>query len=172
MAGRARGGRRGARRQACREPEARRRAPPRARQGPGRDDGGPSAIPWAAGGPASGPAGSRRDGEGTGVREGGDSPEGRVRVIAGSGARDGSAAGMAGRHGVSRTAPYLWHGEVMGDGGGGPEGKGGSAGEGPGDLPDGAGVSRDVPHGGDGAAREGAAAAGRPPGGLFWFNKN
>ena len=60
----------------------------------------------------------------------------------------------------------------MGDGGGGPEGKGGSAGEGPGDLPDGAGVSRDVPHGGDGAAREGAAAAGRPPGGLFWFNKN
>ena len=85
------------------------------------------------------------------------SPEGKVRVVAGPGAGDGSAAGTAGRHGVLGTAPYLWHGEVMGDGGGGPEGREGSVGRGFDDLPDGAGVSRDVPRGGDGAAREGAA---------------
>ena len=94
-------------------------------------------------------------------------PEGKVRVVAGPGARDGSAAGMAERHGVPGTAPHPRHGEVTGDGGGEPEGKGEPAGRGFDDLPDGAGVSRDVPRGGEGAAREGAAAAGRPPGDVF-----
>lgn len=53
----------------------------------------------------------------------------------------------------------------MGDSGGEPERKGEPAGRGSDDPPDGAGVSRDMPRGGDGAAREGAAAAGRSPGG-------
>ena len=126
---------------------------------------GPSATPRAARGPASGPAGSRRDGEGTGAREGGDSPEGRVRVVAGPGARDGSAAEIAERHGVSGTAPYPRHGEMMGDSGGEPERKGEPAGRGSGDLPDGAGVVAGRAARGEDAAREGAAAAGRPPGG-------
>ena len=72
-------------------------------------------------------------------------PEGKVRVVAELEARGGSAAGMAERHGVSRTAPYLWRREMTGDSGGEPEGKGEPAGRGSDDLPDGAGVSRDVP---------------------------
>ena len=155
MAGRAREDRRGARKQACHEPEARRRdgaasrrAPPRARQGPGRDDGGP----WLPQGPREAQRAGRRARAGTakaprsGAREGGDSPpEGKVRVVAGPGARDGSAAGMAERHGVPGTAPYLWRREMTGDSGGEPEGKGEPAGRGSDDPPDGAGVSRDVP---------------------------
>ena len=91
-------------------------------------------------------------------------PEGRVRVVAGPGARDGSAAEIAERHGVSRTAPYLWRREMTGDSGGEPERKGEPVSKRSDDLPDGAGVSRDMPRGGEDAAREGAAGAGRSPG--------
>ena len=70
--------------------------------------------------------------------------EGKVRVVAGPGARDGSAAEIAERHGVSRTAPYLWRREMMGDSGGEPERKGEPAGRGFDDLPDGVEVSRDM----------------------------
>ena len=70
--------------------------------------------------------------------------EGKVRVVAEPGARDGSAAEIAERHGVSRTAPYLWRREMMGDSGGEPERKGEPAGRGFDDLPDGVEVSRDM----------------------------
>ena len=56
---------------------------------------------------------------------------------------------------------------MTGDNGGEPEGKGEPAGRGSGDLPDGAGVSRDMPRGG-----EGAAGAGRPPGGPGMARKD
>ena len=82
---RAREDRRGARRQVCHEPEARRRdgaasrrAPPRARQGPGRDDGGP----WLPQEPREAQRVGRRARAGTAkaprseAREGGDSPRG------------------------------------------------------------------------------------------------
>ena len=72
-------------------------------------------------------------------------PEGKVRVVAGPGAGDGSAAGMAERHGVPGTAPHPRHREMMGDSGGEPERKGEPAGRGSDDPPDGAEVSRDVP---------------------------
>ena len=71
--------------------------------------------------------------------------ERKVRVVAELEARDGSAAEIAERHGVSRTAPYLWRREMMGDSGGEPERKGEPAGRGSDDPPDGAEVSRDVP---------------------------
>ena len=90
--------------------------------------------------------------------------ERKVRVVAELEARDGSAAEIAERHGVPGTAPYPRHGEMMGDNGGEPERKGEPVSKRFDDLPDGAGVSRDVPRGGDGAAREGAAGAGRSPG--------
>ena len=70
--------------------------------------------------------------------------ERKVRVVAELEARDGSAAEIAERHGAPGTAPYLWHGEMMGDSGGEPERKGEPAGKRFDDLPDGAEVSRDV----------------------------
>ena len=70
--------------------------------------------------------------------------ERKVRVVAELEARDGSAAEIAERHGAPGTAPYLWRREMMGDSGGEPEGKGGPAGRGSDDPPDGAGVSRDM----------------------------
>lgn len=72
------------------------------------------------------------------------SPEGKVRAVAEPGARDGSAAEIAERHGVPGTAPYLWRREMMGDSGGEPERKGEPAGRGFDDPPDGAEVSRDM----------------------------
>lgn len=70
--------------------------------------------------------------------------ERKVRVVAELEARDGSAAEIAERHGVSRTAPYLWRREMMGDNGGEPERKGEPVSKRFDDLPDGAGVSRDM----------------------------
>lgn len=54
----------------------------------------------------------------------------------------------------------------------GTRGEGRARGQGSDDPPDGAGVSRDVPRGGEDAAREGAAAAGRPPGGPGMARKD
>ena len=70
--------------------------------------------------------------------------ERKVRAVAEPGARDGSAAEIAERHGVPGTAPYLWRREMMGDSGGEPERKGEPAGRGSDDPPDGAEVSRDM----------------------------
>ncbi|MDD5800629.1 MAG: transposase [Coriobacteriales bacterium] len=48
--------------------------------------------------------------------------EKKVQVVAELEARTGPAAEIAEKHGVSRTAPYIWRREVMGDNGGGAEG--------------------------------------------------
>ena len=50
--------------------------------------------------------------------------EKKVQVVAELEARSGPAAEIAERHGVSRTAPYIWRREIMGDNGGDPEKKG------------------------------------------------
>lgn len=50
--------------------------------------------------------------------------EKKVRVVAELEARTGPAAEIAERHGVSRTAPYVWRREIMGDNGGEAEEKG------------------------------------------------
>ena len=60
-------------------------------------------------------------------------------------ARAGPAAATAGRHGASRTAPYLWRREMMGDNGGGPEKKGGPVGRELDDPPDGIEQLQDMP---------------------------
>ena len=70
--------------------------------------------------------------------------ERKVRVVAELEARDGSAAEIAERHGVSRTAPYLWRREMMGDNGGEPERKGEPVSKRFDDLPDDVEVSRDM----------------------------
>ena len=50
--------------------------------------------------------------------------EKKVQVVAELEARSGPAAEIAEKHGVSRTAPYVWRREIMGDNGGDPEKKG------------------------------------------------
>ena len=50
--------------------------------------------------------------------------EKKVQVIAELEARTGPAAQIAEKHGVSRTAPYIWRREMMGDNGGEPETRG------------------------------------------------
>ena len=62
--------------------------------------------------------------------------EKRVQVVAELEARTGPAAVIAERHGVSRTAPYLWRREMMGDNDGGPEKKGEPVSKEFDDLPD------------------------------------
>lgn len=52
------------------------------------------------------------------------SVEEKVQAIAEPEARTGPAAEIAERHGVSRTAPYVWRRETMGDNGGDTEGRG------------------------------------------------
>ena len=98
--------------------EMSRRALPRARQEPDKDDGGP----WPPQGPREAQRVGRRARAGTARAPGSGReatpPEERVRVVAAPGARDGPAAGMAERHGAPGTAPYPRHGEVTGDGGG------------------------------------------------------
>ena len=49
--------------------------------------------------------------------------EKKAQVVAELEARTGPAAKVAERHGVSRTAPYVWRREIMGDNGGDPEEK-------------------------------------------------
>ena len=62
--------------------------------------------------------------------------EKKVRVVAELEARTGPAAEIAERHGVSRTAPYVWRREIMGDNGGEPEKKGEPVSKEFDDLPD------------------------------------
>jgi transposase-like protein len=62
--------------------------------------------------------------------------EKKVRVVAELEARTGPAAEIAERHGVSRTAPYAWRREIIGDNGGEPERKGEPVSKEFDDLPD------------------------------------
>jgi transposase-like protein len=50
--------------------------------------------------------------------------EEKMQAVAGLESRNGTAAEVAEKHGVSRTAPYIWRREIMGDNGGDPEKKG------------------------------------------------
>ena len=59
-----------------------------------------------------------------------------MQVVAELEARTGPAAAIAERHGVSRTAPYSWRREMMGDNNGGPEKKGEPVSKEFDDLPD------------------------------------
>ena len=70
--------------------------------------------------------------------------EKKVRVVAELEARTGPAAEIAERHGVSRTAPYVWRREIMGDNGGEPEKKGEPVSKEYDDLPDDVEVLQDM----------------------------
>lgn len=70
--------------------------------------------------------------------------EKKVQVIAELEARTGPAAEIAERHGVSRTAPYIWRREIMGDNGGGTEEKGVPVSKEYDDLPDDIEVLQDM----------------------------
>ena len=173
MAKRARGDRRGARRQVCHEPEARRRkeaasrrALPRARQGPGRDDGGP----WLPQEPREAQRVGRRARAGTAkaprseAQEGGDFPRGE-----GAGRRRARGEGRV-RRGDSRATRRAGNGTLplaQGDDGRqwrGTREEGRARGQGvrrPARRR--RGVAGHAARGED-AAREGAAGAGRSPG--------
>ncbi len=68
----------------------------------------------------------------------------KARVVAELEVRTGPAAEIAESHGVSRTAPYAWRREMMGDNGGEPEKKGVPVGKEHDDLPDDVGVLQDM----------------------------
>ena len=70
--------------------------------------------------------------------------EKKVRVVAELEARTGPAAEIAERHGVSRTAPYVWRREVISDNGGEPEKKGEPVSKEFDDLPDDIEALRDM----------------------------
>ena len=70
--------------------------------------------------------------------------EKKVQVVAELEARTGPAAEIAERHGVSRTAPYIWRREIMGDNGGEPEKKGEPVSKEYDDLPDDIEVLQDM----------------------------
>ena len=70
--------------------------------------------------------------------------EKKVQVVAELEARSGPAAEIAERHGVSRTAPYIWRREIMGDNGGDPEKKGVPVSKEYDDLPDDIEVLQDM----------------------------
>ena len=72
------------------------------------------------------------------------SVEKKVQVIAELEARAGPAAQIAEKHGVSRTAPYAWRREMMGDDGGEPETKGEPASRASDGLADGVEVLQDM----------------------------
>lgn len=59
-----------------------------------------------------------------------------MQVIAELESRSGPAAEVAEKHGVSRTTPYAWRREMMGDNGGDTEEKGVPVSKGFDDLPD------------------------------------
>ena len=62
--------------------------------------------------------------------------EKKIKVVAELEARTGPAAEIAERHGVSRTAPYIWRREIIGDNDGEPETKGEPVSREYDDLPD------------------------------------
>ena len=68
----------------------------------------------------------------------------KIQAVAEPGSRSGTAAEVAEKHGVPRTAPYVWRREMMGDNGGEPETKGEPVGKGYDGLPDGIEVLRDM----------------------------
>lgn len=70
--------------------------------------------------------------------------EKKVQVVAELEARTGPAAQVAEKHGVPRTAPYVWRREMMGDNGGGPETRGEPVDKEFDDLPDDIEVLRDM----------------------------
>ena len=70
--------------------------------------------------------------------------EKKVRVVAELEARTGSAAEIAEKHGVSRTAPYVWRRELMGDDDGEPKKKGEPVSKEFDDLPDDIEVLQDM----------------------------
>ena len=70
--------------------------------------------------------------------------EKKVQVVAELEARTGPAAEVAKKHGVSRTAPYVWRREIMGDNGGKPEKKGEPVSKEYDDLPDDIEVLQDM----------------------------
>ena len=85
-------------------------------------------------------------------RYGGPSPKAgpvplaeKIRAAAGPGSRGGTAAEVAGKHGVPRTAPHVWRGEVMGDNVGDTEEKGVPVSREFDDPPDGIEVLQDMP---------------------------
>jgi len=68
----------------------------------------------------------------------------KIQAVAGPGSRSGTAAEVAEKHGVPRTAPYVWRREIMGDNGGEPETKGEPASRESDGLPDGIEVLQDM----------------------------
>ena len=70
--------------------------------------------------------------------------EKKVQVIAELEARTGPATEIAEKHGVSRTAPYVWRREIIGDNGGEPEKKGEPVSKEYDDLPDDIEVLQDM----------------------------
>lgn len=70
--------------------------------------------------------------------------EKKVQVIAELEARTGPAAQIAEKHGVPRTAPYVWRREIMGDDVGGTEKRGVPVGKEYDDLPDDIEVLQDM----------------------------
>ena len=67
-----------------------------------------------------------------------------MQAVAELESRSGTAAEVAEKHGVSRTAPYAWRREMMGDNGGEPETKGEPVSKEFDDLPDDIEVLQDM----------------------------
>ena len=68
----------------------------------------------------------------------------KMQAVAEPGSRNGTAAEVAEKHGVPRTAPYIWRREIMGDNGGDPEKKGVPVSKEYDDLPDDIEVLQDM----------------------------
>ena len=68
----------------------------------------------------------------------------KMQAVAGPGSRSGTAAEVAEKHGVSRTAPCIWRREIIGDNAGDTEEKGVPASRESGSLPDGIEVLQDM----------------------------
>lgn len=68
----------------------------------------------------------------------------KIQAVAEPGSRSGTAAQVAEKHGVSRTAPYAWRRETMGDDAGDTEGRGVPVSREHDGLPDGAEVLQDM----------------------------
>lgn len=68
----------------------------------------------------------------------------KIQAVAELESRSGTAAEVAEKHGVSRTAPYVWRREMMGDNGGEPETKGEPVSKEFDDLPDDIEVLQDM----------------------------
>lgn len=68
----------------------------------------------------------------------------KMQAVAEPGSRSGTAAEVAEKHGVPRTAPYVWRREMVGDNVGDAEEKGVPVSKGFDDLPDGIEVLQDM----------------------------